>query len=202
MLFQWFAGIIIAVIVSPRTWAGQSSSIHLHVWAAIFLGGAISSFPILLALIRPGAAFTRYTISVAQMLFSGLLIHLTGGRIESHFHIFGSLAFLAFYRDWRVLIPATIVVALDHLVRGIFFPYSVYGVLTASPWRSVEHAAWVIFEDIFLVISCLSSVREMRLIAARQVELEATNEIIEEKVTQRTAQLEAAREQLERDITA
>jgi len=194
MLFQWLAGIIIAVIVSPRTWAGQSSSIHLHVWAAIFLGGLISSFPIVLALTRPGAAFTRYTVAVAQMLFSGLLIHLTGGRIESHFHIFGSLAFLAFYRDWRVLIPATILVALDHLVRGVFFPYSVYGVLTASPWRSVEHAAWVIFEDIFLVISCLSSVREMRLIAARQVELEETNEVVEEKFIQGTAELRASEE--------
>ena len=42
---------------------------------------------------------------VAQMLMGALLIHLTGGRIETHFHVFGSLAFLAFYRDWRVLIP-------------------------------------------------------------------------------------------------
>ena len=33
------------------------------------------------------------------MLWSGLLIHLTGGRIETHFHVFGSLAFLAFYLD-------------------------------------------------------------------------------------------------------
>ena len=37
------------------------------------------------------------------MLMSALLIHLTGGRIETHFHVFGSLAILAFYRDWRVL---------------------------------------------------------------------------------------------------
>ena len=72
-----------------------------------------------------------------------LLIHLTGGRIETHFHVFGSLAFLAFYRDWRVLVPATIVVALDHLLRGIFWPQSVYGVLVASEWRWLEHAAWV-----------------------------------------------------------
>jgi len=40
-------------------------------------------------------------------LTSALLIHLSGGRIETHFHIFGSLAFLSFYRDWRVLITAT-----------------------------------------------------------------------------------------------
>ena len=52
------------------------------------------------------------------MLMGALLIHLTGGRIETHFHVFGSLAFLAFYRDWRVLVPATVVVALDHLLRG------------------------------------------------------------------------------------
>ena len=82
------------------------------------------------------------------MLMGALLIHLTGGRIETHFHVFGSLAFLAFYRDWRVLVPATIVVALDHMLRGIFWPQSVYGVLVASQWRWVEHAAWVLFEDV------------------------------------------------------
>ena len=69
----------------------------------------------------------------AQMLMGALLIHLTGGRIETHFHVFGSLAFLAFYRDWRVLVPATVVVALDHLLRGIFWPQSVYGVAGREP---------------------------------------------------------------------
>ena len=68
--------------------------------------------------LRPGLPSTRYTIATAQMLMGALLIHLTGGRIETHFHVFGSLAFLAFYRDWRVLVPATIVVALDHFLRG------------------------------------------------------------------------------------
>ena len=46
-----------------------------------------------------------------QSLMSALLIHLSGGRIETHFHIFGSLAFLACYRDWRVLVAASAVVA-------------------------------------------------------------------------------------------
>ena len=89
------------------------------------------------------------------MLMSSLLIHLTGGRIETHFHVFGSLAFLAFYRDWRVLVSATIVVAADHALRGIYFPQSVFGILTASPWRWVEHAGWVVFEDVILVKMCL-----------------------------------------------
>ncbi len=106
------------------------------------------------------------------MLMGALLIHLTGGRIETHFHVFGSLAFLAFYRDWRVLVPATIVVALDHLLRGMFWPQSVYGVMVASQWRWLEHAAWVMFEDIFLVMACVRSFAEMRETAERTATLE------------------------------
>ena len=174
MLFQWFAGIVIALVVSPTTWAGQSSQVHIHVWAAIFVGGAISIFPIWMTQSFPGAAVTRHVVAVAQMLMSALLISLTGGRIETHFHVFGSLVILSFYRDWRVLIPATIVVALDHFLRGIYWPYSVYGVVSAAPWRSLEHAAWVMFENVFLVISCLRSVGEMHSIAARTAALETS----------------------------
>ncbi|HWX20279.1 MAG TPA: ATP-binding protein [Candidatus Binatia bacterium] len=190
MLFQWVGGIAAALWISPRTWIGATSQTHVHVWAAIFLGGAISGFPIFLAFKRPGQAFTRHTIAVAQMLTSALLIHLTGGRIETHFHVFGSLAFLAFYRDWRVLVSATVVVALDHLLRGIFLPQSVFGVLTPSSWRWLEHAGWVIFEDVFLVVSIQQSRRDMRQVAERQARLEAMNESIEQRVRERTHDLE------------
>ena len=135
MVFQWLGGIVFALWVSPLAWSGAESRTHVHVWAAVVLGGAICLFPAALGLLRPGRRSTRYTIAVAQMLMGALLIHLSGGRIETHFHVFGSLAFLAFYRDWRVLVPATIVVAGDHTLRGIFWPQSVYGVLAASQWR-------------------------------------------------------------------
>src|SRR5207247_6405555 len=116
MGFQWIAGIVFALWVSPLAWSGSVSRTHLHLWAAIAVCGTISLFPALLGLFRPGQPSTRYTIAVAQMLMGALLIHLTGGRLETHFHVFGSLAFLAFYRDWKVLVPATIVVALDPML--------------------------------------------------------------------------------------
>jgi hypothetical protein len=50
---------------------------------------------------------------------SALLIHLSGGRIETHFHVFGSLAFLAFYLDWRVIITATVVVGDTEYGKGV-----------------------------------------------------------------------------------
>src|SRR5256885_12625063 len=46
MLFQWVACIVMALVVSPRAWDGPSSQIHIHVWSAILIGGAISLFPV------------------------------------------------------------------------------------------------------------------------------------------------------------
>jgi PAS domain S-box-containing protein len=189
MIFQWFFAVGLALWFSPRTWAGMDSRIHPHVWFAIFLGGIITSLPVYMARKYPGEPLTRHTVAIGQMLMSGLLIHLTGGRIETHFHVFGSLAILAFYRDWRVLVSASAVVYVDHLLRGFFWPESVYGVLQASVWRSFEHAGWVLFEVVFLIISIRKSISEMYLVAERQAKLEELNETIEQAVTQRTAEL-------------
>lgn len=195
MPLQWLAAIATAFWISPLTWTGMTSHTHPHVYAALLLGGLITTLPVGLAMFCEGEAVTRYVIAVGQMLMSALLIHLMGGRIETHFHIFGSLAFMAFYRDWRVFIPATVVVAADHLLRGIFWPQSVFGILVANPWRWLEHAGWVAFEDTFLLISCAQSVREMRDIARQRARLEETNQRIEAEVTARTAELKTAQKQ-------
>lgn len=196
MLAQWLVEIFAALTIAPNSWAGTFSSVHIHVWAALFLGGAISVFPVLLVFYRPGRASTRQVIAVAQMLSSALLIHLTGGRIETHFHVFGSLALLAFYRDWTIFPTATLVVGLDHLLRGLYFPLSVYGVAYASPWRSLEHAVWVLFESAFLVWSCKKSNEETREIARKRAELEALNHSIEIRVEERTGELSKAQEEI------
>jgi signal transduction histidine kinase len=196
MTIQWLAAVAIALWVSPRTWNGAASEIHPHVWAAVFLGGLVTSVPVFLALRFPGAPSTRFAVACGQMLMSALLIHLTGGRIETHFHVFGSLAFLAFYRDWRVFVPATILIASDHFLRGAFWPQSVFGTSLASVWRGFEHAGWVLFEDIFLVIGCRQSVEEMWDIARQRAQLEQTNQVIEARVVERTAALEARRIEL------
>jgi PAS domain S-box-containing protein len=189
MVLQWAAGVLAAALIAPRTWTGTQSQMHVHVFAAIFLGGLVTSLPVILALKQPGRVLTRHTVAVGQMLMSALLIHLTGGRIETHFHVFGSLAILAFYRDWRVLISASAAVFVDHILRGMFWPQSVYGVMTAPIWRSLEHAGWVIFEITFLIISIRKSLRETLNVAERQATLEDVNESIERTVTERTAEL-------------
>ena len=168
---------------STPTYGQQSSSAG---WCQIL--------PIILGLKRPGARSTRYVVAIAQLLMSSLLIHITGGRLETHFHVFGSLAFLAFYRDWRVLVPATLIVVIDHSLRGFLSPLSVYGVSSATEWRTLEHAAWVVFEDFFLVLSCRYSQRDMWSKAVQSAELLEVRQELEARVEARTAALRESEE--------
>ncbi|MDZ4821272.1 MAG: ATP-binding protein [Planctomycetota bacterium] len=184
MIIQWLAAITISLVLTPLNWNGSESQIHDHVWLSVIFGGVLAALPIFLVWRMPGQAVTRQVIAVAQMLFSGLLIHVSGGRIETHFHIFGSLAFLAFYRDWSVLIPATLVVAADHYIRGVYWPSTVFGITNPSHWRWAEHASWVIYEDIFLIVACRYSVRDMWDSAARTAQLERINLEIENQAVE------------------
>ncbi|MFO0928741.1 MAG: response regulator, partial [Gemmataceae bacterium] len=196
MGFQYLAGIVAALLLSPRQWAGVIDGVHVHVWAAVVLGGLIVALPIYLAVTHPGQPLTRHVIAVGQMLDGALLIHLSGGRIETHFHVFGSLAFLSFYRDGSVLLTATAVVAIDHSIRGVLWPFSIFGVAYPQPWRWLEHLGWVLFEDAFLLRASRKSVAEMRGIAMQQAQLESTNEVIEAEVRQRTAELVHSQQEL------
>ncbi len=168
LFVEWVAQIIIALVVSPLTWIGETSQPHLHLVMALSLGFLNIAVPLYLVKTASGRPMTRYAIAVSQGITSVLLIHLTGGRIETHFHVFASLAILAMYRDWKVIATITVVVALDHLFRGLFWPLSVFGVTDGVQWRWVEHAGWVVFEDIFLLKACLYSVQEMKILAHRQ----------------------------------
>jgi two-component system, NtrC family, sensor histidine kinase HydH len=172
MLAQWAIAVVFAYWVSPLAWAGREAVVHGHVYAAVLVGGAITSLPLYMVLRHPGEQSTRYITCVAQVLWSALIIHLTGGRIEAHFHVFGSLAILAFYRDLKVLVPATVVVAVDHFVRGLLWPESVYGIANPEWWRFLEHAGWVVFIDAFLLYNCVQSRRELWLHCEQQIALQ------------------------------
>jgi hypothetical protein len=176
LVVQYLACVIAAFAVSPYAWEGKERVLHMHVWVAILAGAGITILPLLLAVYRPAAPLTRHVIAASQMLSSALLIHLTGGRIETHFHVFGSLAFLAFYLDWKVITTATVVVAADHFARGVFWPESVYGVSDPEWWRFLEHAGWVAFEDVFLLLACVYGQRELRAAATRHAEVEELTE--------------------------
>ena len=176
---QWILSIVLASVASAEAWAGAESAVGGYVLTAALVGGIISVPAAAAAYFKPGATLTRHGVGVAQLLMSGLLIYLVAGRISMHFHIFVSLAFLALYYDWGVLVSAAAVTAIDHFVRGIFWPMSMFGVTFSAPWMAAEHSAWVIFEVGFLTLGCLQAIRAQRNRARTELENEAQNEELE-----------------------
>ena len=192
MVLQWLAGIAASLWLSPRVWSGAQGAWPLNLSTAAFLGGAIAGLPIALVFARPGLALTRHVVAAGQMLSTALLIHLSGGRSETHFLVFVSLAVLALYRDSRVLITASVVVLADHLLRGAFWPESVYGVAHATPWRALEHGAWVAFADAVLIVSIRAKLNDLFVSSERQAQLEQSRGAVEKQVRERTRELQAS----------
>lgn len=152
MIGQWILGIILAYAVTPTTYLGAQGQSFL--WMAILGGGVLAGIPFLFHMLKPGAEFNRYINVVCQSLFSVLFIHLTGGRIESHFHVFASLALFTFYTDNRVLMLGAGLAIFDHLVRGVWFPESIFGAVDPTGFRWLEHAGWLTFATVILFVYC------------------------------------------------
>jgi diguanylate cyclase (GGDEF)-like protein len=84
---------------------------------------------------------------------------------------------------------ASRVVCNDHNLPGLVRPHTNSGD-QAGAWRTMEYAGWVVFEDVFLVASCIQSVREMRGIAENRARREESHERIEGIIEQRTSELQ------------
>src|SRR3954453_1231078 len=104
MVGQWLCAIAVALFFSPSAWEGKVHGGWDALPTAMWLGGVLSAIPLALVWLRPGAVLPRHGVALCQLLWSALFIHLTAGRLETHFHIFGSLVVLALYRDWPVLL--------------------------------------------------------------------------------------------------
>jgi PAS domain S-box-containing protein len=189
---QWILVLAAAIWWLPRGAAGAAS-----VQVAL-VGGGVFTLPALAAIRwQPYHLWTRFAVGISQTGFSALLILLTGGRIETHFHIFASAAFLAMYRDWRVLPLASAAVILHHLVFSIWWPAAVF--CDPSPlWRTAEHGGWLVFENAVLIWSCLISQQEVREICRRQDEHQQFHADLERRVNDRTRDLEAEMQARER----
>ena len=66
--------------------------------------------------VRAGAA------SFGLLTASAILVHLSGGYIEMHFHFFVALIIIALYQDWVPFLLALGYVVLEHGVLGALVP--------------------------------------------------------------------------------
>src|SRR5262245_37651910 len=127
LVLLWLHAVGIAVFAAVRKF--ELSHVVLET-------GAVCATAVL-AGVLPGPRRLRSVIACfGLMTSSALLVHLSGGYIEFHFHFFVMVGLLALYQDWTTFILAIGYVVVHHGLVGVLDPQSVYNheAAWAQPW--------------------------------------------------------------------
>ncbi len=128
-----------------------------------------------LALIATTPSFSRRVRSAAASIgllsCSAVLVHLSGGVIEMHFHFFVMVAVVALYQDWICFLAAIAYVLVHHGILGALDPGSVFNHYAAlnHPWK------WAAIHAFFITgisVACLVTWRENENLLDREREAE------------------------------
>jgi hypothetical protein len=91
-------------------------------------------------------------VSSGLLAAAAMLVHVTGGLIEAHFHFFILLPIVALYIDWRPLAAAVAFVVVHHLTTAFVSPDLVFNTsIEIDPVpRTLLHAVFVVVEVVLL----------------------------------------------------
>lgn len=159
--------------VAPRYLVDGSAT---SIWMSFLPGALLSAVTVWLVKSQPGKEVNRFLLAVSQVYLVALLGYYLGGRSETHFMLFVSVALLSVYRDWRVLVAALAASAVDHLVRGALAPSSIFGATEDPVWSTVGHLLGLTLEVAFLGYTGIRLKREMRDCVYETASLSVRNE--------------------------
>lgn len=129
----------------------------------------------LATLVAARSSLSRRVRSVAAsfglLSASAILVHLSGGYIEMHFHFFVMIIVISLYQDWTPFLLAVGYVVLHHGIVGALDPRSVYNhpAAIAEPWL------WAGIHGAFILGASAAAVVAWRLnedLARRQLATE------------------------------
>ncbi|MDQ3677931.1 MAG: PAS domain S-box protein [Actinomycetota bacterium] len=98
-------------------------------------------------------------ISLGLITASALIVHVSGGVIEAHFHFFVMIVVLALYEDWLPFLISAAYVVIHHGLTGALAPHEVYNHpdAVAHPWK------WAAIHGAFVAAAGIASVVAWRL---------------------------------------
>ena len=146
------------------------------------LAGTLVALAAIVATSARGRRPQALAASLGLITASAVLVHLSGGYIEAHFHFFVITAVIALYQDWIPFLTSITSVAAHHGVIGALTPTAVYNHPDAilHPWL------WALLHAAFMLALSAACIVNWRLHETGQMALRAVN-----------AELVAARESAE-----
>ncbi len=165
--------------------------------AFTFVLGSMLCVPaVLFARAAPSAWWVRHFVALSQVGWSLLFMWLLEGRSEAQFHLFVSLAFIAFYRDWAVMLTSAAAAIAYPVVRIALLPES-FVVGPSAFWRVFDQGIWVVCEAALLLLGVQQSLLTIYNFARRESDLRSDNELIKREAAAYKDELERASAQHE-----
>lgn len=169
----WFHAVVIALLGPILGYSWELSAPALFedraVLHTLLEGAIVALFAFVGSRARLSRTLRASAISFGLISSSAILVHLSGGYIELHFHFFVMLVFLALYHDWVPYLLAVAYVAIHHGLIGTLWPDDVYNHAAAinAPWT------WGGIHAFFILFQCIGSMIAWRFTerAAAQNEL-------------------------------
>ncbi len=163
--------------LSDELWERRHRGLVVLIWAhvgGLLLFGLIRGYPlghVLIDVVPLGAVAAAAGSSVATrrvrsslaalglVASSAVLVHLSGGSIEAHFHFFVMVGLLSLYQEWMPFLLAIAFVVLHHGVLGAIMPREVYSHQAAisHPWT------WALIHGVFVVAASVANLLAWRL---------------------------------------
>jgi signal transduction histidine kinase len=150
VVLLWIHAVVIAAVVLLRGYTIEHTALE---------GGIVA----LAAIVASNPGFDQRIRSLAAsfglLSSSAILVHLSGGYIEMHFHFFVVIIVISLYQDWWPFLLAVGYVVFHHGVIGVLDPASVYnhpGAI-AAPWM------WAGIHGAFILAASLASMAAWRL---------------------------------------
>jgi len=131
----------------------------------LILGGVLSVPALLFVHASPQSAWVRHFAAICQIGWSAVFLWLLEGRPEAQFHLFVSMVFIAFYREWPVVMTATVVALAYPVARLMMLPES-YAVSASAWWHILDQGVWVIVEAAVLLFTVHQTHRTVDRFAA------------------------------------
>ncbi len=160
----------------------------------LILGGTLCLPATLFARAAPHAWWVRHFMALCQIGWSMLYMWLLEGHTEAQYHMFLSLVFLAFYRDWRLLVTATCAAIAYPILRIAMLPDS-FVIGPSAWWRVFDLGLWLVCELFILLLAIRESQKSIQKFTGHAATLKLTNEAFGQHVEERTRELERSREQ-------
>jgi hypothetical protein len=136
-------------------------------WHALAEGALVGVCAVLAGQRRGGRRARACAAVFGLVTASALLVHLSGGTIEMHFHFFVMVGLITLYQDWVPFGLALLYVVVHHGVLGSLAPTTVF----SHPAAQAAPLRWALVHGAFVLAACAANLVTWRLSEVQAAEI-------------------------------